>query len=40
MNVMFILLCELFVALEYDEMNCDFFLEVFVMCYERQILVR
>jgi hypothetical protein len=29
MNVMFILLCELFVASAYDEMNCDFVSRVF-----------
>ncbi len=28
-NVMFILLCELFVASAHDEMNCDFVSEVF-----------
>ncbi len=29
MNVMFILLCELFITLTYDEMNCDFVFGVF-----------
>ncbi len=30
MNYMFILLCELFIVLEYDEMNCDFVSGVFL----------
>jgi hypothetical protein len=40
MNYMFILLCELFVILKYDEMNCDFVSRVFLhMYFEMQILV-
>jgi hypothetical protein len=40
MNAMFILLCELFVTLVYDGMNCDFVSRVFIMYFEGQILVR
>jgi hypothetical protein len=37
---MFILLCELFVASTYDEMNCEFFLKFFIIYFEGQILIR
>jgi hypothetical protein len=33
------LLCEFFIVLDYDEMNCKFFFRVFKMYYEVQILV-
>jgi hypothetical protein len=35
MNTMFILLCELFVTLAYDEMNCDFVSRVFNNVFRR-----
>jgi len=33
------LLCDFFVVLDYDEINCNLFLEFFLMYYEVQILV-
>jgi hypothetical protein len=38
-NFIFISLCEFFVVLKYDEMNCNIFFGVLKMYYEVQILV-
>jgi len=39
MNFMLISLCEFFVVLEYDEMNCNIVFGDFIMYFEMQILV-
>jgi hypothetical protein len=39
MNFMFILLCEFFVVLEYDEMNCNIVSRVFYLYFEVHVLV-
>jgi hypothetical protein len=38
-NFLFISLCEFFVVLDYDEMNCNLVFGIFIMFSEVQILV-